>query len=285
MINLTDPAALVSVTTSATANIDVQASWVDLELSTKIATPGSKNTNISSATTTTICPSPASGFARNLKTIHIRNRHATTSNDVTILHNDGTATAEMQKFVMPAGFTAVYDEGSNWSLSDVSGRELTNQSSNGNAPTVNDLNTVVLASDVVNNNAVANTIADITGLSFSVTAGETYRFRGVIDFTSAATGTGGRISVSGPAAPTRLAYSSRWPSTGAVDVINNGMSAYDLPAASAGTSAQTAGNIATIEGFITPSASGTVTLRFASEVAASAITAKAGSTLEWVRVI
>ena len=36
-----------------------------------------------------------------------------------------------------------------------------------------------------------------------------------------------------------------------------------------------------IEGVIRPSVSGTVTIRFASEVASSAITAKAGSTLTW----
>ncbi len=45
----------------------------------------------------------------------------------------------------------------------------------------------------------------------------------------------------------------------------------------AGTSL-TAGNLAEIEGFITPSVNGTVIARFASEVLNSAVTAKAGAT-------
>lgn len=52
--------------------------------------------------------------------------------------------------------------------------------------------------------------------------------------------------------------------------------AYDLPAASNATSV-VAQNLAVIAGMIRPSANGTVIARFASEIANSAITAKAGS--------
>lgn len=283
MILLTTTSDLFRITTSSTANIDVHADYVDL--ASGVTTPGRTNTAISSATTTTVVASPAASTSRTIKTVTIRNKHATTSNDVTVLHSDGTTVVEMVKFTLPAGFTAIYDEGSNWSLQDVNGRELSNQTQNGNAPTVNSLNTVVLASDVINNNAIANTIADITGLSFSVNAGETYFFRGIVNITTAVTTTGGRISVSGPAAPTMLAYAINWPTTGNTTTPAHGLSAYDLPAASNASCAQTTGNVATIEGFITPSASGTVILRLASEVSSSAITAKAGSVLQWMRVI
>lgn len=283
MILLTTTSDLFRITTSSTANIDVHADFVDL--ASGVTTPGRTNTAISSATTTTVVSSPAASTSRTIKTVTIRNKHATTSNDVTVLHSDGTTVVEMVKFTLPAGFTAIYDEGSNWSLQDVNGRELSNQTQNGNAPTVNDIFTVVLASDVINNNAVANTIADITGLSFSVNAGETYWFRGVIEITTAVTTTGGRISVNGPASPTRLAYAINWPTTGNTTTPAHGLSAYDLPAASNASCAQTTGNVATIEGFITPSANGTVTLRLASEVSSSAVTAKAGSILQWMRVI
>jgi len=60
--------------------------------------------------------------------------------------------------------------------------------------------------------------------------------------------------------------------------------AYDNPAASNATSAATGGNIAIIEGFIRPSANGTLIARFASEVANSAITAKAGSIVQYMAV-
>jgi len=55
--------------------------------------------------------------------------------------------------------------------------------------------------------------------------------------------------------------------------------AYSASSLSA-TSAATGGNICTIEGIIVPSANGTVSPLFSSEIAGSAIVAKAGSTLE-----
>jgi len=135
---------------------------------------------------------------------------------------------------------------------------------------------VTLGSDVTNNNASANTIADITGLSFSVASGVAYRFRFHINYTSAATTTGARFSVTGPATPTYLNYRSTYTLTAATETVNSGLNAYDLPAASNAT-AIVAANTAIIEGYITPSAAGTLIARFASEVSSSAIVAKAGS--------
>lgn len=149
-------------------------------------------------------------------------------------------------------------------------------------PTTNAMSTVVLASDVVNNNASANTIADVTGLSFAVTTGNTYWFRFVIAYTSAATTTGSRWSISGPASPTLLNYHSIY-TLAATTITTNNATAYDIPAASSATSL-TAGNIAVIEGIIKPSGNGTVIARFASEITSSAITAKAGSVLFWQQV-
>ena len=151
------------------------------------------------------------------------------------------------------------------------------------AAAVNTLNTVVLGSDVTNNNGVANTIADVTGLSFSVNAGETYWFYFCIAYTSAATTTGSRWSISGPGSPTLLNYTSHYTLTATSETANYA-TAYDTPAA-ANASSLTAGNIATIEGIIKPSGNGTVIARFASEVSSSAIVAKAGALLQWMRVL
>lgn len=142
---------------------------------------------------------------------------------------------------------------------------------------------IALEADVVNANAVANTIADIIGLAFPVTAGETYWFRASILFAAAALTTGGRVSINGPAAPTLLAYRSVWPLTGGTEALKAGLSAYDQPAAAAASSATTAANLALIEGFIRPSVNGVLQARFASEVAGSAITIKKGSLIEWIR--
>ncbi len=140
-------------------------------------------------------------------------------------------------------------------------------------------NLVTLGSDVINNNATANTLADCTGLSFSVVSGTRYRFYATIWYTSAAGTTGSRWTLNGPTF-TNLAYHSQYSLTATTDTFNNAV-AYSIPAASNATSPNTIGNIAIIEGTILPSAGGTVVVRFASEVVSSAITCKAGSTLEW----
>lgn len=139
---------------------------------------------------------------------------------------------------------------------------------------------VLLGSDVTNNNASANTIADVTGLSFAVVSGNTYSFKFVVNYTSAVTTTGSRWSVNGPTT-TFLSYRSNYALTTTTETPNNGLTAYDLPAASNASSAATGGNIAVVEGIIKPSANGTVICRFASEVSSSAIVAKAGSYVEW----
>ena len=142
---------------------------------------------------------------------------------------------------------------------------------------------VTLASDVTNNNASANTLADVTGMGFSVTSGETYWFRFTIDFTSAATTTGARFTVNGPAT-TRLAYRMSQ-SFSATSQTQTNQVAYQMPAGCSASVPSTAGNIAIVEGFVTPSANGTLQLQFASEVSSSAIVAKAGSILEWRRTL
>jgi hypothetical protein len=131
--------------------------------------------------------------------------------------------------------------------------------------------------DTVNNNATLNTLADVTGLSFAVTSGTTYYFKAFIRYTSAATTTGSRWTLNGPTTSV-LCYRSQYTLT-ATTITTNFAVAYSIPAAS-NASSLTAGNIAVIEGTITPSADGTVQVRFASEIANSAITAKAGSYIE-----
>jgi hypothetical protein len=131
-----------------------------------------------------------------------------------------------------------------------------------------------VGADVTNATTV---LLDATGLSFTATAGVNYRFYAVISYTSAATTTGVRITMTGPASPTYFGMSQFIPTTATAFIANN-VSAYDLPAAASPTSLLT-GNVATISGMIKTSATGTVTIKFASELA-SAIVVKAGSTLE-----
>lgn len=147
------------------------------------------------------------------------------------------------------------------------------------APLWGGVGSVDLAADVSNANATANTLQDITGLSFPVLANVPAAFRFQIAYTAAATTTGARFTINGPAFTT-LAYSSRYPLTATTETLNFGLAAYGSPAA-ANASSLSSGNVAIIEGVILPSASGTVIARFASEVASSAIVAKAGSSVTY----
>ena len=283
MILLTGASDIVQLVTSAAVTTHIHASWVDLNAG--VVTPGRLNTIVSTATTTTIVGSPGGSVYRTVKTLHVRNTHATTAQTVTVRHSDGTDIVELIQVTLQAGEVLHYDEGAGFEVFDSQGRSKQNSQAGGSQAAVNSLNLAVLIADVTNNNATPNTIADITGLSFPVTAGETYFFRFTIQYTSAAGTTGARFSVSGPGSPTALRFKSEYSLTATSNTLNEGLSAYDTPAAANVTSAATGANIAIIEGFITPSANGTLIARFASEIASSAIIARAGSVVEWIRVL
>ena len=281
MILLASTSDKIQVQTSSTADIDVHASYVDLSGST--ITPSRDNSQITSIATTDVVAPPGASTQRTVKSLFIRNKHATTANNVTVIHTDGTTAVELIKVTLNAGYTLRYDEGNGFEILDAFGRTLLNNSDNGSNAAVNALNLVVLNTDVINNNATANTIADVTGLSFSVTAGEKYWFRATVQYTSAATGTGSRWAMNGPTGTWR--YKSEYSLTTTTLTINEGVAAADSPAAANATSATTGSNVAIVEGFFAATANGTVVVRFASEVLSSAITAKAGSILQWVRVV
>jgi len=135
---------------------------------------------------------------------------------------------------------------------------------------------VTLTADVTNNNATANTLQDVTGLSFNVISGIFYRFYAMIPYTSEQTNNGSRWTINGPAT-SFISYVSRY--TDNPEVVNY-CSAFNLPSNCSANSSLTA-NIAIIQGIIRPSANGTVQIRFASEANNRAIVAKAGATLEY----
>lgn len=126
----------------------------------------------------------------------------------------------------------------------------------------------------------ANSITSCTGLSFPVTNGVTYRFSAQINYTSSAANNGSRWTITGPTT-SQLSYTSTYALSATTLTTNNAV-AYGIPAASSASSANTTGNIAQIQGVLVPTANGTVTVQFASELGApSNITCKAGSTIEY----
>lgn len=283
MLLLASTSDLITVTTSAATSVTVYAAFIDYDGSTT-TTPGRRNTSIASSGTTTVVTAPSAGITRNVKSLIVSNVSGTTSQEIGIHLTDGSTTVELCTVTLAAGQSIQYSEGNGFTVVDSLGRIKTTQDFSVVAA-VNTMNLVALTADVTNSNATANTMQDVTGLSFAVTAGQSYWFRASIQYTAAATTTGSRWAINGPASPTFLSYKSEYSLTTTTNTVNEGVSAYDSPAAASASSAATGANTAIVEGVIRPSGNGNVIVRCASEVSASAITAKAGSLLQWVRTV
>jgi hypothetical protein len=284
MLLLTSTADLIRVVTSSTSAIDVQVSAMDINTTNTSRPTGYRNNvAISTATTTTIVASPATSNLRTVKTVSLRNKGVAT-NVVTVLHTDGTTVVECIEATLGPDCSLQYHESAGWWVTDTQGREVV-QNIPGSGTPITDSDTIVrLTSDVTNNNGTANTIQDVTGLSFPVLATKLYSFEFNIVYTSAATTTGSRWSISGPATPTYLDYTSEYSLTTTTTTRNALLQAYDVPAASNASSASTGNNYALIYGVIQPSADGTVIARFASEVLSSAIVAKVNSFVRYRQI-
>lgn len=272
MITLTNTTHILELTTEQATAVDVFCSYVDH--TTAGAALGDQQTLVTTATTTTILAAPASSTQRQVKMISILNT-GVTANTVIVKKDISATEYDIIKVQLATMERLEYLDGRGWSVFANSGG-LKTSINQGASPITSGMSSVVLGSDVVNNNATANTIADVTGLSFPVVEGKTYYFCFSIQYTAAATTTGSRWSITGPTT-TRLNYISEYSLTTSTSTRNAQQVAYDLPAASNASSASTTSNMAIIEGMITPSADGNVIARFASEIASSAITAKAGS--------
>lgn len=275
---------LLRITKSGSSAVDVQVSAMDMNPSNSDRPTGyRKNTALSGAGTTTVADSPASGVLRTVKAISARNRGATTE-VITVIHDDGTTPVEIIEVTLGPDTSLQYHEAAGWWITDSQGREVVVNSPNAGVPVTDSDSIVRLTGDVTNNNATANTIADVTGLSFPVLAAKLYWFEFRIVYTAAATTTGSRWSINGPASPTYLDYSSEYSLTTTSATRNAFLQAYDTPAASNATSAATGNNYAQIIGVIRPSADGTVIARFASEISSSAIVAKADSFVRYRQI-
>lgn len=109
------------VTDSAASTIDCHASWMDTNGT--VVTPGRQNTIISTATTTTIVPSPGVGVTRNLKGLYITNDSPGTSCNVSVDHFDGTNQVELIAFILLPGENLGYREDGSWVHRDKQGAE------------------------------------------------------------------------------------------------------------------------------------------------------------------
>lgn len=280
MMHLFGANDVLRMITTTAANIDVIGSYVT---DSEPAAGAGLRATVVAATTTTLVSAPGADLKRNIYSFSARNRHASLANTITLQIFDGTNAFEIFKVTLAAGEQVVYDGLVGWRYISAQGLPKTANSLGSSAAALSAVNLVVLAADVVNNNAVANTMQDVTGLSFPVFAGQTFQFEFFIDYTAAATTTGSRWSINGPSF-SRLMLQSTYGLT-TTSLTFNQVAGYDQPVASNASSPLTTGNLAYMAGQITPSVDGNVIARFASEILSSAITAKAGSLLKWVRTV
>jgi len=256
------------------------SSWRDRTSTTFIAGRTCVNTN--GANDVDLVGSPDSSTQRIVDFVGIYNADTANATATVKLDLNGTEFI-LWKGVLASGERLQYTDNGGWQVFTIAGAPKVSQYLGTQTPAATTMTTVVTTEDTVNNNATLNTLKDVTGASFAVESGNVYYFEITVRYTSAATGTGSRWTLNGPANPTYLAYRSEYTLAATTTTVNTAV-AYAIPAA-CNASSLTAGNVATLWGFIQPSQNGTVQVQFASETANVAITAKAGSIVKWQRIV
>lgn len=124
MLLLTSTSDIIRIVTgSAVSTITVHASWVDNASGT--ITPGRTNTNITTATTTTVVAAPGASTQRNVRTIGITNNSASASTTVTVQHYDGTTSTDLMGVTLLPGENLYLLESGDWQHHDANGAEYT----------------------------------------------------------------------------------------------------------------------------------------------------------------
>lgn len=103
-----DQLGTVSLTSSTSANLDVQESSVIMDVSTGITSIIANVYTITSATTTTVVTAPGSGFQKQLKLLIITNTHATTSNIIVLKYVSGSSYILTPFITLAAGESIFY---------------------------------------------------------------------------------------------------------------------------------------------------------------------------------
>lgn len=282
LANTTDSIEMLLSNTVSTSQLNGLSVYRDITTTTY--TPGRTVSNTNNTSAVELTPAPSSSTQRVIDYLSIYNSD-TSSSTVTVRYNANGMSYVLFKVVLAPGEKLEYIDGQGFRVLATTGAVKQSINQGANPATETQFTSVILGSDVINNNAVANTIQDVTGLSASFTADKMYWFKFIIYYTSAATTTGSRWSVradSGTAS--NLSFISEYSLTTTSTTRNSNVQGFDLPAASNATSASTNNNMAILEGYFIPTADCTFIARFASEVAGSAITAKSGSVLFYQRL-
>lgn len=271
MLILSTTTDIVQVVSSSTADLEVSADFIDFDGTNGV--PGRQHTKITTATTTTVVAAPAAGFYRNIKTLTVRNKHASTSNTATVRKDLNGTNYEYVSWALAAGESLQFgDEG--WQCFDSLGNLKTAYSD----PR---LLTQILSSTVTN---ATTTAAEITGMAKALSIG-IWVFEYFIRYRSDTTTTGIKFSVDFSGTTTSIVYwgeivsatSTASDALADQDVLTATMGLLNADAARAGSSAATmvTAGVDTINvdclfiirGKVDVSVAGNIRLWHASEVA------------------
>ena len=287
MLLLTSTSDLVRVVTDASCDVQVHASFVDLAVAT--VTPGRTNTLITTSTTTTVVASPGASTQRNVKRLNVRNNHASTSVNVTVLHTDGTTAVNLYKANLLAGEVLQLDTNGQWVVLDANGPVKVATAA---------LTVRALSADQSNS---TTTPTEVTGLKLTGVGAGTYQFIYQLIYQAGATTTGVKFSVNHDGTVTSFVANLRWvdvsatastaaPSQAAVGAAGQVMGAMSARAKSTAgwgvtlsVDAATSDMLITIDGAMVVSVAGELELWHGSEVAAQT-TVKAGSSVVLTKV-
>lgn len=234
-------------------------------------------------TAVSIVGSPDPSSQRLIDFISIQNTD-TVGATVTVDFYDGTNTRILFKVTLGIDEKLEYEDGKGFSVFANNGAIKTSQNQ-GSSPISEQTSVTVLESDVVNN--TDDSLADVTGLSFSVTSGRVYRFEFVVFFDpeDQAQNQTIKASINGP---------SEYDFAAAAWGCGNSLAdasilAYDEVVQVTYNGTSNTSRAVIMKGIVHASANGTVVARFTgAEVAGngmSTLTAKEGSYVEYQELI
>lgn len=252
--------------TDAAVTVDVHADWIDRDTAAFTQTLGRTNTAISTATTTDIVATPGATTTRIVKTLHIRNKHATSSVGVTVQFDQNATLFELHKVTLLAGEMLEYVEGIGFFVAQTTRKAQFLRR--------------VTADSI---HATAATFADVTGLTCPVQSGKHYNFIAHLWHIGNATTTGAQFAINGPTM-TAMRISGMDTILGSLTAATMGSPTTDVTTRDVAVIAETTGAatvvLAIMDGWINPSADGTFAVRATSEVTVAAgLTVKQGSFL------
>lgn len=108
MLLLVSGSDFVQIGQSTAGPIDAHVSWVDTNAG--VITPGRRNQAIAVAGIAIIAPAPPASTQRNIKSMHIRNKHATDACQIIVQHTDSVTTETIFDIMLAAGKSLQYTD-------------------------------------------------------------------------------------------------------------------------------------------------------------------------------